>query len=271
MPDADLRADLELLRHHAEAAGRIAMEWFGASPQVWMKEGQSPVSAADYAVDDYLRRELLAARPDYGWLSEETEDDAARIDHRRIFVVDPIDGTRGYLAGDRRWCVSVAVVEANRPVVGVLECPALERRVDAARGMGAFSNGEPLSAPPVRTREEDRLRVSGPKVFMREAAGRPHDFAGLEHVGYIPSLAWRIGLVATGEIDVGFARASARDWDLAAADLVAHEAGALLTGTDGATLRYNCPSTRHGILVAAREPHHAAMCGVAAGVMAASD
>ena len=263
MPDADLEADLELLRHHAAEAGRIAMRWFGDNPQVWMKEGESPVSEADFAVDEYLKRELLAARPDYGWLSEETEDDSDRASRARVFVVDPIDGTRGFLSGDQRWCVSIAVVERNRPVVGILESPVLKRRIDAIRGGGAFENGRPLEAKP----ERQRLRVSGPKVFMRRAQENPDRLAAMDHIGYVPSLAWRIALVATGEIDIGFARASARDWDLAAADLIAHEAGARLTGEDGELLAYNCPSTRHGILVAARDPHHAPMREVARAVM----
>ena len=262
MQAADLAADLDLLRHHAAEAGRIAMRWFGDNPQVWLKEGESPVSEADFAVDEYLKRELLAARPDYGWLSEETEDDGARASCERVFVVDPIDGTRGFLNRDQRWCVSIAVVERNRPVVGILESPVLKRRVDAVAGGGAFENGEPIE--PLAPRE--RLRVSGPKVFMRRAEASPDALRGMDHVGYIPSLAWRIALVATGEIDVGFARASARDWDLAAADLIAHEAGARLTDDGCETLLYNCPSARHGILVASRDPHHGAMCRIAAEV-----
>ena len=263
MPDDDLNDDLELLRHHAAEAGRIAMRWFGDNPQVWLKEGQSPVSEADFAVDEYLKRELTAARPDYGWLSEETEDDSDRATRRRVFVVDPIDGTRGFLSGDQRWCISVAVVEGNRPVVGLLESPVLKRRIDAVKERGAFQNGEPVKPRPARA----NLRVSGPKVFMRRAEAMPDVMEGLDHVGYIPSLAWRVALVATGEIDVGFARASARDWDLAAADLIAHEAGARITEADGSELLYNCPSTRHGILVAAREPHHASMCRIAEAVL----
>ena len=263
MPAADRAEDLALLRHHAAEAGRIAMDWFGETPKVWMKEGQSPVSEADFAVDTYLRRELLAARPDYGWLSEETEDNPDRRNRRRVFVVDPIDGTRGFLAGDRRWCISIAVVEEQRPVVGVLECPALDRRIEAVAGGGAFEDGEPLPRRPVRR----PLRVSGPKVFMRHADAMPDLMQDMRHAGYIPSLAWRIALVATGEIEVGFARASARDWDLAAADLIVQEAGARLTDDACAGLAYNCPSTRHGILVAGREPYHGAMCRVAGEVV----
>ena len=121
LPPAD--EDLSLLRAAAVEAGRIALGYFRQNPEVWLKGGSSPVSEADYAVDRYLKETLLAARPDYGWLSEETADHPARLASRRTFVVDPIDGTRGFLEGGSRWCVSVAVVEAGRSVAGVIEAP----------------------------------------------------------------------------------------------------------------------------------------------------
>jgi myo-inositol-1(or 4)-monophosphatase len=130
LPEAETRAridpdiDLALLLDAARQAGAIALRYFGKDPQVWMKEGASPVSEADYAADAYLRETLLAARPDHGWLSEETADDPARLKARRLFVVDPIDGTRGFLEGKDTWCVSVALVEDGRTIAGVLECPA---------------------------------------------------------------------------------------------------------------------------------------------------
>ncbi|RUU48953.1 3'(2'),5'-bisphosphate nucleotidase CysQ, partial [Mesorhizobium sp. M2C.T.Ca.TU.002.02.1.1] len=124
LTSSEARDDLALLRDAAREAGAIAMGYFGNNPQVWMKGGTSPVSEADHAADAYLRETLLRARPDYGWLSEETADDHARLSARRTFVVDPIDGTRGFLDGLHSWCVSVAVVEEGRSLAGVLECPA---------------------------------------------------------------------------------------------------------------------------------------------------
>ena len=126
--DADLAADLTLLVDAAREAGQIALRFFKQSPEVWLKGGTSPVSEADYAADSFLNEALIAARPDYGWLSEEAADNAARLSARRTFVVDPIDGTRGFLEGRREWCVSIAVVENGRPIAGVLECPARRKR-----------------------------------------------------------------------------------------------------------------------------------------------
>ena len=143
--ESDLAGDLALLLESAREAGRIALRYFRQSPEVWLKGGTSPVSEADYAADHFLNETLLAARPGYGWLSEERADDAARLAARRTFVVDPIDGTRGFLEGRREWCISVAVVERGRSIAGVLECPARKETFSAVLGGGAFKNGERLT------------------------------------------------------------------------------------------------------------------------------
>jgi myo-inositol-1(or 4)-monophosphatase len=150
-----LDADLDLLTRAALEAGQLAMTFFRQSPQAWAKLGGSPVTEADMAVDTLLRTGLLAARPDYGWLSEETADDLSRRERQTIFVVDPIDGTRGFIEGDDRWCVSVAVVHEGRPVVGALYAPARQAIYTAVTGRGAWSG-------------EARLAVSD-----RQAKGRP--------------------------------------------------------------------------------------------------
>ena len=127
--------DLDLIRAAASAAGEVAMGFFGKSPEVWYKnENRSPVSAADFAANEKLAQMLRAARPNYGWLSEETEDDAARLGCETLFVVDAIDGTRALIAGLDSWCVSVAVVHRAVPVAGVLVAPALGEDFWAAAG-----------------------------------------------------------------------------------------------------------------------------------------
>jgi myo-inositol-1(or 4)-monophosphatase len=126
--------DLALLRAAALRAGGLAMTFFRRNPTRWAKLGGSPVTEADMAVDALLRTNLLAERPHYGWLSEETADDPARLGRDAVFVVDPIDGTRGFIDGDDRWCVSLAVVRAGRPAVAVLYAPAREELYTAVRG-----------------------------------------------------------------------------------------------------------------------------------------
>jgi myo-inositol-1(or 4)-monophosphatase len=244
LTDTRLDADLELIRGAAREAGELAMRYFRREPQVWMKAGNSPVTEGDLAVDHLLRERLSTARPDYGWLSEETADSPERLAARRTFVVDPIDGTRGFIAGSDEWCVSVAVVEAGRPLVGVLDCPARKEIYAARAGGGAVCNGKAIAV----REPAGELRVGGPKALiqaMPEAARR--HFAA---VPYIPSLAYRLAMVARGAIDATFIKANSHDWDLAAADLILAEAGGMVLDRRGETPFYARRETRHGTLVA---------------------
>jgi len=236
--------DLALIAAAAAEAGRIALRYFKQNPEVWMKGGTSPVSEADYAVDRYLRESLTAARPGYGWLSEETADSAGRLAARRTFVVDPIDGTRAFLDGRSTWCVSIAVVEHGAPLAGVLNCPAKQEVFVAALGDGATKNGKPLAiGQPNRP-----ARIAGPKSILDEAACRLD--VAVERVPYIPSLAYRIAMVADGALDATFIKPGSHDWDLAAAELILTEAGGRLCEPTGMRLVYASATTRHGVLAA---------------------
>jgi myo-inositol-1(or 4)-monophosphatase len=252
--------DLAVLRDAAREAGVIAMRYFGNNPQVWMKTGNSPVSEADHAADRYLRETLLAARPDYGWLSEETADDPARLLARRTFVVDPIDGTRGFLEGLRTWCVSVAVVENGRTLAGVLECPAMDETYWALPGAGAFLNGKRISVRPAGETAE----IAGPKpmIDLIPAGWQPR----LRRVPYIPSLAYRLAMIADGTLDATFVKPSAHDWDIAAADLILREAGGALLDRGGRAPLYAGEVIRHGALAAGSGELLAVLAGVIAGL-----
>ncbi|MBX3581600.1 MAG: 3'(2'),5'-bisphosphate nucleotidase CysQ [Rhizobiaceae bacterium] len=242
--DSDLASDLDLLTRAAREAGRIALRYFRRNPEVWLKAGASPVSEADYAADRYLRETLLASRPDYGWLSEETVDDVARLEARRTFIVDPIDGTRGFLDGSKQWCVAAAVVELGRPLVGVLECPARSETFVATRGGGAFKDGRRIKVgvPP------SDLRVGGPVSMINAMPTAIRD--RVKRSPYVPSLAYRIAMVADGTLTATFVKPNSRDWDLAAADLILHEAGGAMLDEAGNTPTYGGRETAHGSLVA---------------------
>ncbi|HEY6631864.1 MAG TPA: 3'(2'),5'-bisphosphate nucleotidase CysQ, partial [Rhizobiaceae bacterium] len=232
LSDADLAGDLALLLDAAREAGLIALSYYKRSPEVWLKGGTSPVSEADYAADRYLHETLLAARPDYGWLSEETADDAARLAARRTFVVDPIDGTRGFLEGRREWCVSIAVVERGRSIAGVLECPARKETFSAVLGGGAFKNGKRLTvgAP------GPAPLVGGPADMINAL---PQEIRGrVRRAEYVPSLAYRLAMVADGSLDASFVKPNSHDWDLAAADLILCEAGGGLLDEHGKAPTY---------------------------------
>ena len=238
-----LAADLGLIRDAAREAGEIAMRHFRNDPDVWMKEGASPVSAADIAVDTFLRETLSLARPDYGWLSEETVDNPERLAARRTFVVDPIDGTRAFIEGRRTWCVSIAVVEDGVPLVGVLDCPAKQEIYEAAALGPALLNGKAIAV----TAGGGTPRVAGPKPMLRQA---PAWMRTGPDIPYIPSLAYRIAMVASGALDATFVKPNSHDWDLAAADLILRRAGGGLVEHDGAAPFYAGASPRHGALAA---------------------
>ncbi len=243
MPGADA-GDLALIREAARVGGEIAMRYFKRNPETWLKGGRSPVSEADYAVDRYLRETLTAARPDYGWLSEETADTPARLSAKRTFVVDPIDGTRAFLDGNSTWCVSIAVVEGGMPLAGVLDCAARKEVFEAALGEGAFRNAAPIKVGP----QTETPLVAGPKALLDQASGGwPASF---RRGPYFPALAYRVAIVASGELDATFVKPNAHDWDIAAADLILSEAGGRLVDIHGNALRYAGSDPRHGALVA---------------------
>lgn len=235
-------ADLALIRDAAGEAGAIAMRHFRRDPEVWLKNGRSPVSQADIDVDNHLRDLLLRARPGYGWLSEETEDNDARLGAARTFVVDPIDGTRAFLEGHSTWGVSIAVVENGRSIAGVLECPARKQSFTALRGGGAMRDGLAISVrSPGAT-----LDIAGPKPMVDMMPAALLDRT--RRYRYVPSLAYRIALVASGEIDATYVKPDSHDWDLAAVDLLLEEAGGAVLDTSGQRLRYAGPTPRHGAL-----------------------
>jgi len=229
----ELGDDVALIAEATVAAGRIALGFFGHDPKTWTKAGDSPVSEADIAVDQLLKARLMAARASYGWLSEETADTPDRLARKRLFVVDPIDGTRAFINGDPRWTVSVAVVEDDRPL--------------AATGRGAWRGRTRLTVT-----GRDALRgasLTGPRKFS--ALEREAEALGIQLQAPVPSLALRIAHVANQTADAAYAFAKSHDWDLAAADLLVEEAGGRLTDTDGKTLVYNRPVPKHPALIAA--------------------
>ena len=254
-----LAADLALIRDAAREAGGIAMRYFRNDPEVWMKDGASPVSAADIAVDTFLRETLSAARPDYGWLSEETADNLERLSARRTFVVDPIDGTRAFIDGRSTWCVSIAVVEDGLPLAGVLECPAKAEFYEAGAHGPALLNGEAIAVTGATSRTP---RVAGPKAMLQAA---PAFLRSGPDIPYIPSLAYRIAMVAKGALDATFVKPDSHDWDLAAADLILRRAGGALVERDGAAPAYAGKNPRHGALAAGSGPLLAQMRAVIAG------
>lgn len=216
----------------------------------WDKTPGSPVCDIDLAADALLRERLMALDPEAGWLSEETADSADRLNCVRVWVVDPIDGTRDYVRGREGWAVSIALVEGGRPVIGVLDAPARGEHWRAQAGRGATRNGEPVRA-------STRLALPGARVPADILARGDAD---LVTVGKPNSIALRIAMVAADQADLLATIRWGHEWDIAAAALIAQEAGAIVTDALGQPLRYN--STRgeqFGVLATAPAIHAAAV------------
>jgi myo-inositol-1(or 4)-monophosphatase len=203
-----------------------------------------------------LKDRLQSAAPDYGWLSEETADDRVRLERRRVWIVDPIDGTRAYLAGRDDWSVSAALVEDGRPRLGAVFAPATNEFFFAESGRGAQRNGERIAVAPGQSL--DVLRMSGPKFLLDRVRGTPSE----EAYSRIGSLALRLSRVAEGALDAAFAGGNSRDWDLAAAHLLVTEAGGAMTTLQGDGLLFNRPEIAHQVLVAAGHDRHSRLLQV---------
>ena len=243
--------DLRLLENAVRAGGDIARKFYGGDYKRWSKDGGSPVTEADLAVDKHLHETLTAARPDYGWLSEESADDPQRLSRSHVFVVDPIDGTVAFLKNRPHFTICAAVVEDGRAVCGAIYNPISNELYAARTGGGAQRNGKPIhvsarNALPECTMLGDRTQLTGaPWPAM--------------HVQNRNSVAYRLMLVADGSADASVSLSAKRDWDLAAADIILREAGGLLTDANGQCLIYNRASTLQSSLVAANPALHNAI------------
>ncbi len=249
MPEARADARLAAIAAIAAEAGRLALAYRASGYRRWEKAGGEPVCDADLAVDALLKARLGALDPAAGWLSEETADDPARLDRERVWVVDPIDGTRDYLRGRPGWAISIALVEHGRPVAAVLDAPAAGEVWTALAGGGAWRDGRPLTA-------STRAALAGARV---PADALLHGDRDLVTVAKPNSIALRIAKVAADEADLVATLRWGHEWDIAAAVLIAAEAGAAATDALGAPLRFNTPAAAmFGVLVCAPAIHDAA-------------
>ncbi len=250
--------DRSRLRSIVAEAGRIALGMWpgrGFAVKSWEKAPGNPVCDADMAVDAFLKRELGALLPAAGWLSEETGDHPARLDNDLVWLVDPIDGTRDFVRGRPGWAVSVALLSAGRPLLGLLDAPARGELWEAEAGQGAVRNGARLSA-------SQRQALAGARV---PADTLPKIDADLRPVPRANSIALRIAMVAADEADLCATLRWGYEWDIAAAALIASEAGAAVSDAFGHPLVYNKRDPRaFGLLVSAPAIHAAAVDRLAA-------
>ena len=248
-----LEADHRLLAEATRVAGALAMEFFqSAELNTWEKWPGHLVSDADIAVDRLLKETLRNGRPEYGWLSEESEDDLSRLATARQWIVDPIDGTRAFLAGRREFCVATALVSEGRPLAAVIFNPATDEFFEAVRGKGVWLNQQRLRVSEASLTQQ--IRVLSGRNEIRRASWATH----MDGVEIIPvsSMAYKLALVASGKFDAAVTLWDKHDWDVVAGDLMISEAGGLVTTREGAALRYNLKEPRHRSVVAAGPTLH---------------
>jgi myo-inositol-1(or 4)-monophosphatase len=250
--------DLALLTEAARAAGEIAMRFWKRAPKVWEKGGgHGPVTEADLDVNEMLAERLLAARPDYCWLSEETEDGTARLGAERVFIIDPIDGTRAFMAGEETFAHSLAVAAEGRVVAAVVYLPALDRLYVAGDQGPALCDGREIAASRI-------AGVQGARVLASQSNFAPHLWpGGVPQVkrSFRASLAYRLCLVAEGRFDGMLTLRDAWEWDIAAGALICERAGAVVTDRAGTPLRFNAAHPRAAGVVAASPGLHDALMG----------
>ncbi|MFV2002735.1 MAG: inositol monophosphatase [Paracoccaceae bacterium] len=245
--------NLGLLMRAARAAGDLARKFWRQSPKTWEKDGgEGPVSEADLAVNELLADLLRSARPDYGWLSEESHDNADRLSREHVFIIDPIDGTRSFLAGDKTWSHSLAIAQNGEIVTAVVLLPLHDKLYSARHGRGAHLNDVAIHAS--RRRELNDATLLAPRHSLD-----PEHWQGAAPpvtCHFRPSLAYRLAAVAQGRFDAMLSLRDTWEWDIAAGTLLAREAGATVTDRHGAAPAFNNAQPKiAGLLVAGPDLH----------------
>ncbi|MAY85432.1 MAG: 3'(2'),5'-bisphosphate nucleotidase CysQ [Pseudooceanicola sp.] len=250
-------SDLPLLIEAARAAGTVATGFVGKTARRWDKpDGAGPVTEADIAVNDLLHDTLRAARPDYGWLSEETEDTGDRLTRDKVFIIDPIDGTRSFAEGSDSWAHAIAVAERGVVTAAVIYLPKRDLLYSAARGAGAECNGASIAPSRPDGLAEAEILTTRPALAREHWQG---DRTPAFRHAYRPSLAYRMALVAQGRFDGMLTLRPCWEWDIAAGDLILREAGAACTDRSGAALVFNNPHPMQNGLIAAGPDIHASI------------
>jgi len=245
--------DLPLLIDAARMAGRVATSFAGPSAARWDKPGDAgPVTEADIAVNDLLVSNLRMARPEYGWLSEETEDNTDRLSQDTVFIIDPIDGTRSFVEGSRTWAISIAVAQQGKITAAAIYLPLRSKMYAAGLGQGATLNGQKLTVTHAALDGTAKVLAARPNL---EARYWPGGVPPLDR-HYRPSLAYRLSLVGEGRFDGMITLRDSWEWDIAAGALIVSEAGGQITDRTGSPLRFNNKTPKLNGVIAAAKPLH---------------
>lgn len=246
MTAASYAEDLQRIREALERANAALQRFTPGEVESRRKAGDDPVTEADTSVDALLR-ELLPWDGE-GWLSEETEDDLSRLARRRVWVVDPLDGTREFVTGIPEWCVSIGLVVGGEPVAGGICNPATGETIVGARGLGVTLNGQPARVSGRRTLAGSRVLASRSEVRRGEWEGYREDLFEIRPTG---SVAYKLALVAAGQVDATWTLAPKHEWDVAAGVALVLAAGGAIVAGSPEELRFNRERPKLSRLIAA--------------------
>ncbi len=249
-PPENLQADSALLFGTVQEAGTMALKLSQQNVRNWSKPDGSTVTEADLQIDAFLKTQLHGARPDYGWLSEETPDTADRLACKRLWIVDPIDGTNSFVNGSDGWCIGAALIEDGQVILAALYQPKANLFYAAALGHGAYCNKVLMTA-------HDDAGFAGAKLLGTGRALKTFPGVSAAPSPQIPLLL-RLAHVASGLADIALSFGPRNDWDLAAGDLLVQEAGGMITQVTGAKMIYNLASPKQNGLLAAGQMRHSA-------------
>jgi myo-inositol-1(or 4)-monophosphatase len=249
----DYTQDFDLIRDAAQEAGKLALSYWGRSIEKQRKSDGSAVTEVDHAVDSLLAARLRGARPGYGWLSEESAEHNDRLHARRVWIVDPIDGTRAFIQGRDDWVIALALIEDHVPVLAAVINPLRGETFEACAGAGTFLNG-------ARVRASEQSVLAGARLVVPDSLLKPNrwrrPWPPVTPV-WANSLIYRMALVAAGKADASFALKPKWEWDIAAGALLVSEAGGIATDPCGLPLKFNSREAKvPGFLAAAPKLHH---------------
>ena len=235
-----MNSDLSIAKAAAIEAGGIILNYYKADYEIKDKGYHNPVTTADNAADTRLKEILMVARPNYGWLSEETVDSPERLTKDRVWIVDPLDGTKEFIEGVPHFVVSVALVENGNPIVGVLYNPVTAETFTAAKGEGAELNGEKIQCA---TKDNvGNMVILNSRSETRRGLWAPYDgtFGELRAIG---SVAYKLGLTAAGKADIFASLRPKNEWDICAGNCIINEAGGKLIDLKGNRVVFNREKT----------------------------
>ena len=252
MQEFKASSEHNLVKESIVEAGKLALKWFKKDPEQWKKDDGSLVSRADIEINDLLNKLLKNKNPEFGWLSEENEDDKSRLNKKITFVVDPLDGTKAFLEGKKEFSISIAIVKNGLPISGIVFSPSTGEMFEAEKNKGSWKNNKKIIISKYKKLEKCKMIAFKP-MFSHPAWKEPWPKMDVENRN---SIAYRMALVASGQYDAMMALNSKNDWDIAAGDLLISESGGIVTLHTNKKIIYNTENTKKPSVIGTNKAIH---------------